>query len=171
MAPVEQLDAGSIMASYSQGSRNHNNSSAPGTHAKKTGTIRIGVLEPTSSEHLETSNLQQFLAAKLMNNNVDAIAVASLTEAKELKCDLVLQSQLSRVKQSSKVGGLLKAVRNIDPYSESSYNIDARFVLLNVIDGSAKSEKITSGKFEGTADGALKKALIEGSLMIIDEYE
>ena len=136
---------------------------------KKTGAIRIGILEPTSSEQIETSSLQQVIAAKLMNNNVDAIAVASLDQAKEMKCDLVLQSQVSRVKQSSKVGGLLKAVRNIDPYAANSYNIDARFVLSNVKDGSIKSEKTTSGKFEGTADGALKKALVEGSLMIIDE--
>jgi hypothetical protein len=165
----EQMDVASIIANYSQGSRSQNNSSAPSAQAKKTGAIRIGILEPASSEQLETTNLQQFIAAKLISNNVEAIAVTSLDEAKDLKCDLILQSQLTRVKQASKVGGFLKAVRNIDPYATSSYNIDVKFVLSNVKDGSIQVEKTTSGKFEGTADAAVKKALVEGSTMIVDE--
>ena len=165
----EQVDAASIIANYSRANKGQTNNSIASAHNKKPGAIRIGILEPAGPEQLESSNLQQFITSKLTGNNVDAIAVTSIDQAKELKCDLILQSHVNRVKQSSKVGGLLKAVRNVDPYAASTYNIDVRFVLLNVKDGSIQAEKTTSGKFEGSAEAAIKKALAEGSMTIVDE--
>jgi hypothetical protein len=53
----------------------------------------------------------------------------------------------------------LKAVKNADPSSSSACNIEAHVFLSNLSDGSTRSEKNVSGKYEGTADGAAKKAL------------
>jgi len=63
----------------------------------------------------------------------------------------------------------LKAVKNADPSSSSAYNIEAHLLLSNLSDGSTRSEKNVSGKYEGTADGAAKKALEEGSRLLLNE--
>jgi hypothetical protein len=42
-------------------------------------------------------------------------------------------------------------------------------LLSNLSDGSTRSEKNVSGKFEGTANGAAKKALEEGSRLLLKE--
>jgi hypothetical protein len=105
----------------------------------------------------------------LGNYNIEALAVTSLEQAKELGFDLVLRSNIIRVKQASKVGGLLKAVRNIDPSATGAYNIEAQFILSNLKDGTIRLEKGVDGKFEGTSNSALKKAFGQGTEMLADE--
>jgi hypothetical protein len=61
----------------------------------------------------------------------------------------------------------LKAVTNVYPSAASSYNVEAHLLLSTLPDGSTRSEKNVSGKFEGTADGAVKKALEEGRRLIL----
>ena len=56
-----------------------------------------------------------------------------------------------------------------DPSAASSYNIEAHLLLSNLSDGSTRSEKNVSGKFEGAADGVVKKALEEGSRLLLKE--
>jgi hypothetical protein len=134
---------------------------------KKPGYLRIGVLEPTGARDLPASQLQAYLVNTLTTGKVEAVAVSSVEEAKRYGCELMLTSQFVQVKQASKVGGMLKVIRNADPSSASAYNIESRLLLSNVTDGSTRLEKNVSGKYEGTAEGAARKALEEGSLAML----
>ena len=139
--------------------------------SKTTGSLRIAVLEPVSNEQLNVSELQAYLVTTLRSYNVEAIAVVSVEEARKYKCDLMLNSKITQVKHSNKVGGFLRAVRNADPYTTSTYNIEAQFLLLNMADGTTRSEKTVSGKFEGAENTATKKAMEQGSRMLLKELD
>src|SRR5678815_1635727 len=71
---------------------------------KKAGVLRIGVYEPKGAGQVQASLQQQNLVNDLLNNKVEAIAVATEQEAKEKHCDYVLNTEFSKVKQASKVG-------------------------------------------------------------------
>jgi hypothetical protein len=134
---------------------------------KKAGAIRIAVYEPTSEEQLQASVLQQHLVSILTSDKVEAVAVASEEEAKKYKCDLSLTTEFTKVKQASKVGGLIKAIKNADPNAANSFNIDANLTLSNLSDGSTKAKEQVSGKYDGKADEAAMKALDKaGSKML-----
>jgi len=133
---------------------------------KTAGKIRIGVYEP-KGEGLQLSDLQQHLANSLSVSNVEAVAVNSEEQAKKLNCDYTLTSDFVKIKQGSKVGGLLKAIKNTDPNAASSFNMDISLTLINLSDGSLKMQPKLSGKYEGKIDDAAKKALDEGSRQIV----
>jgi hypothetical protein len=138
---------------------------------KRAGVLRIGVLQPDSKDGLSASELRAHLVNTLSGNKVEAVAVGSAEEAKKYNCDLILTSTISQVKPATKLGGVLKAVRNIDPTSASAYNIESQLTLSNISDGSVRSQKNVSGKFEGTAEGAAKKALEEGGRLLLQELK
>lgn len=111
--------------------------------------------------------MQQYLANILKGGNVDAIAVANEEEAKKYNCDYSLATTFVKIKQASKVGGLLKAIKNSDPNAASSFNIESDFTLTKLADGSVRLQQNQSGKYEGNVDGAAKKSLDEESRTVL----
>ena len=103
----------------------------------------------------------------MTDGTVEAIAVASEDEAKKFNCDYTLASDFIKIKQGSKVGGLLKAIKNTDPNAASSYTIEAAMTLIKLSDGSTKLQPKLNGKYEGQIDDAAKKALDEGSRQVL----
>jgi hypothetical protein len=135
---------------------------------KKAGAIRIGVYEPKGGDgQLQTSVLQQHLVASLKDGSVEAIAVSSEEDAKKYNCDYTLATDFVKIKSGSKVGGLLKAIKNTDPNAASSFNIEANLTLIKLSDGSTKLQPNVSGKYDGKVDDAASKALDDGSRQIL----
>jgi hypothetical protein len=134
---------------------------------KPAGTIRLGVFEPQSEDQLQGAEMQQYLVNDLTNGNVEAIAVANEEEAKKYNCDYSLATQFVKIKQASKVGGLLKAIKNSDPNAASSFNIESNFTLTKLADGSVRLQQNQNGKYEGNIDGAAKKSLDEESRAVL----
>lgn len=138
-----------------------------GTEQKKEGVIRIGVFEPKGDEQIQASLLQKHLVNTLTVGNVEAVAVASDEEAKKYNCDYKLTTEFLKIKQGSKVGGLLKAIKNTDPNAASSYTIEAALTLVSLADGTTRLQPKVNGKYDGKPDEAAKKALDEGSRMVL----
>jgi hypothetical protein len=141
------------------------------TEQKTAGKTRIAVYEPKGGEQLQASLLQQHLVNTLTDGNIEAVAVASKEEAKKFNCDLQLITDFTKVKQGSKVGSLLKAIKNTDPGATSSFNIDANLTLSNLSDGTTRTEQKVSGKFDGKMDEAAKKALEKGCNQVLKEIQ
>ena len=94
--------------------------------------------------------------------STEAVAVSSADEAKKYNCDVLLSTDFVKVKQGNKIGGVLKAIKNTDPTSITSFNIEASLTLANISDGSIRSQQKINGKYEGKIDMAAAKALDEG---------
>lgn len=129
---------------------------------KKPGMIRIGVLEPENKDELQEASLQQHIIATLTGNHVEAVAVKDEEDAKRLQCDYLLSSKFENIKQSNKVGGLIKAIRKSDPNAASTYQIQADMKLTSMKDHSVLSQPRIDNKFEGRINDAAGKALDEG---------
>lgn len=136
---------------------------------KSSGIIRIGVYEPKADGQLQTTEQQQNLVNDLSVGTVEAVAIASEEDARKMNCDYTLSTDFSKIKSGSKVGGLLKAIKNTDPNAASSFNIEASLTLTKLADGSVKTQQKVSGKYEGKADEAAKKALEEGSNLVLQQ--
>lgn len=134
---------------------------------KQTGTIRIGVFPMQGDEQVQLQELQQHLASSLTGNKVEGVPVADEEEAKKLNCDYTLATEFVRIKQGSKVGGLLKAVKNADPNAASSFTIETAMTLKKLVDGSVVLQPKTDGKYEGKIAEAAKKALTDGSHTVL----
>jgi hypothetical protein len=132
------------------------------SETKKAGVIRIGVFAPSGDETIQPNVLQQHMVGTLTNSKIEAIAVSSEEEARKYNCDYTLNSVFTKIKSASKVGGLLKAIKNADPNAASSFNIQANLTLKAMSDGSVKSQPAVEGKYEGKIDDAAGKALDEG---------
>lgn len=135
---------------------------------KKPGIIRIAVFEPKADPQVAVANLQKHIVSSLTAGGIDAVAVATTEEAKKYNCDYTLNTSYLKIKPGSKLGGLLKAVKNADPNAASSYSIEAAFILANLSDGVAKTEQKIEGKFEGKIDEAASKAADQGCQKIIE---
>ncbi|TAL46479.1 MAG: hypothetical protein EPN92_06150, partial [Chitinophagaceae bacterium] len=129
---------------------------------KKTGMIRIGVYEPKSDGQLQDPALQQHMVNTITAGNIEAVAITSEDDARKYNCDYTLATGFSKIKQASKVGGLLKAIKNTDPNAASSYNIEAALTLVKLSDGSTRLQQKVDGKYEGKIDDAAQKAMDEG---------
>ena len=136
--------------------------------AKKAGNIRIGVLAPVGESSVQAGTLQQRMVQSLNSNRVEAIAISSEEEAKKYNCDLTLKTDITKLKQGSKAGGIIKAIKNTDPTATSGYNVDATMTLINTNSGSTKAEEKVSGKFDGKADEAAARALEKGCGALLD---
>jgi hypothetical protein len=136
---------------------------------KMAGKIRIGVYVPKGDDQVQVSALQQHMISTLMEGNIEAVAIESEEEARKYHCDYTLASDITRIKSVSKVGGLLKAIKNSDPNATSSFNIDAAQTLTKLSDGSIRLQPKISGKYEGKIDAAAEKALDEGCRKILNE--
>ncbi|HVE61688.1 MAG TPA: hypothetical protein VNA26_07710 [Chitinophagaceae bacterium] len=165
----DKMDAAAMAKLYEKTNKEENSKPLNNPTTKKAGVLRIGVLEPGIVEDLHAPGLHAYLVSTLIGSKVEAVAVASAEEAKKNGCDYLLTSKITQVKGGSKAKGILKAVTNVGSSGASSYTIEAQLLLSNLSDGSTRSEKNVSGKFEGTADGATKKALEEGSRLLLRE--
>lgn len=135
---------------------------------KKTGVIRIGVYEPKGDGQVQASLQQQNLVNDLRSDKVESIPVANEQEAREKNCDYVLNTDFTKIKQASKVGGIIKALKNTDPNAAVSFNISATLTLVTLADGSTKTQQKVDGKYDGkVVDDAAKKALDEGSNQVL----
>lgn len=142
-----------------------------GDDQKAAGKIRIGVYVPKGDDQVQASALQQQMISTLMNGNIEAVAIESAEDAKKYYCDYTLASDFIKIKQASKMGGLLKAIKNADPGASSSFNIEATQTLVKVADGSIRLQPKISGKYEGKIDDAAQKALEEGCYKVLKEIK
>lgn len=137
---------------------------------KQANTIRIGVYAPTGSEEISAGELQQYLAGILIGLNVASVAVSNEAEARSLQCDYTLSTEFTKIKSGSKVGGLIKAIKNTDPNAASSYAIEAGMKLVKLSDGSIKTKPAISGKYEGKINDAARKALDDGGRQVLSVF-
>jgi hypothetical protein len=138
---------------------------------KKSGMIRIGVYEPKGDEQVQASAMQQHLVNCLMSGNIEAVAVGSEEEARKYNCDYTLATDFLKFKPASKVGGLLKAIKNADPNAASSFNIEASQTLIRLLDGSIRLQPKINGKYDGKPEDAARKALDEGCHQVIESLK
>jgi hypothetical protein len=164
----EKLDVRDMINQYKKGIETKQ---ITGDTQKIPGKIRIGVYEPKGDNQIQGSSLQQHLVSCLTTGNIEAVAVASEEEAKKFKCDYTLASDFTKIKSASKVGGLLKAIKNADPNAASSFNIEAAQTLIKLSDGSIRLQPKISGKFEGKIDTASEKAMDEGCHQVLNDLK
>lgn len=138
---------------------------------KRPGVLRIGVYVPTGDEQVNGPSLQSHLVLTLRSDKVEAIAVNSEEEAKQKECDYSLATGFTKIKSASKVGGLLKAIKNSDPNAASSFNIEAGMTLTKLSDGSVPLQPKLDGKYDGKAEDAEKRALEEGARQVLKELK
>lgn len=164
----DKMDMGEMMNQIKNMNKNGNLPGISGNEAKKPGVIRIGVFVPTGDEQVQDPALQQYLAGELTSGNVEGVAVTDEEEARKFKCDYTLSTTFTKIKSGSKVGGLLKAIKNTDPNAASSYTMEAGMNLVSLVDGSSKLQPSVSGKFEGKIGDAARKALEQGSRQVLN---
>lgn len=141
------------------------------TEEKRPGVTRIGVFEPKGEDQLDAGALQEHIVASLADRNVEAVAISSEADAKRYNCDLLLKTEFRKMKSGSRIGGLLKAIKNTDPTATSSFSIGLGMVLLQVSDNSVRLEKKVDGRFEGKADAAAQRALEKACDELIGDLE
>ncbi len=164
----DKFDMNEMMNQYKNQNNENGKTNTIPADQKAAGTIRIGVYEPKGGDgQLQATVLQQHLANSLKNGTIDAIAISSEEDAKKYNCDYTLATDFVKIKSGSKVGGLLKAIKNTDPNAASSFNIEATLTLVKLSDGSTKLQPTVTGKYDGKADDAASKALDDGSRQIL----
>ena len=164
----DKFDMNDMINQYKNQNNDNNKINTNPTEEKRAGVIRIGVYEPKGGDgQMQAAPLQQHLVASLIGGNIDAIAVSSEEDARKYNCDYTLATDFVKIKSGSKVGGLLKAIKNTDPNAASSFNIEAKLVLVKLSDGSIRLEPNVSGKYDGKIDDAAKKTLDEGASQIL----
>jgi hypothetical protein len=134
---------------------------------KKAGIIRIGVYEPTGNTEVHSGVLQKQMVNMLNNSKIEAVSVSSDEEARKLNCDYTLNSEFENIKPASKVGGILKAIKNADPNAVTAYNIEVNLTLKNLKDASVKTQQTVEGKYDGRIDHAAGQALDDGCEKVI----
>ncbi len=164
----DKFDMNEMMNQYKNQNNDNGKTNTIPADQKMAGTIRIGVYEPKGGDgQLQTPVLQQHLATLLKDGTIDAIAVSSEEDARKNNCDYTLATDFIKLKSGSKVGGLLKAIKNTDPNAASSFNIEATLTLIKLADGSTKLQPNVTGKYDGKAEDAASKALDDGSRQIL----
>ncbi|HMK27202.1 MAG TPA: hypothetical protein VK483_14315 [Chitinophagaceae bacterium] len=136
---------------------------------KQKSGIRIGVYEPKGDDQVQAADLQRHMVNSLKVGSIDAVAIASEEEARKYNCDYTLASDLIKIKSASKVGGLLKAIKNADPNVSSSFNIEVAQTLLKLSDASIRLQPRINGKYDGKIDTAVENALDEGCRQVLKE--
>jgi hypothetical protein len=134
-----------------------------GPAAKKPGVTRIGVLLPTNktAESLSITNLQLFLASKLSSGKYEGFPVASEAEARAAGCDMIVSTEVSKLKQStaSKIGGLFGKVTSTDTSGAQNFDTQVDYKLVSLVSGQPVLQNKAAAKFNGSADAAVENAL------------
>ncbi len=164
----EKINMADMMKEAFSMAKNNIDKAKPATNGEKPpGNIRIGVYTPTGDEQINAGELQTYLAELLTTEKIDAVTVISVTDAKNRNCDYTLTTNFTKMKAGSKFGGLLKAIKNIDPNVVSSFNVEAKLLLTKLPDGAVTQDQKIDGKYDGKPNDAAKKALEEGSRKIL----
>ena len=143
----------------------------PVSDEKAPDMIRVGILPPKGDEQVQPAELQTMLVGTFTTGNIEAVAVNSAEEAKTMKCDYLLNSELSKIKSGSKVGGLLKAIKNTDPNALSSFTIEGSMQLTKLADGSNAGTQKIDGKYEGKVNDAAGKALDNSGQKLVQKIK
>ena len=138
---------------------------------KAAGITRIGVYQPTGEESVQPSSLQSHVVNSLIAGKVEAIAINSLEDAKIKHCDYLLAIDITKLKQGSKAGSILKAIRNADPSASTSYQVEGNMKLTKISDGSTRTEQKITGKYDGKPEEAAKKAMEKACTEILNELD
>jgi hypothetical protein len=163
-----KMDMADMMNQYKNAAKENMNTIINPSNEKKPGVIRIGVFEPKGDGQIQQpADLQQHLVGILSNGTIEAVAIAIEDDARKYSCDYILTTDFVRIKSGSKVGGLLKAIKNTDPNAASSFNIEANMTLTSVADGSTKLQPKVNAKYDGKIDDAAKKALDDGGRILL----
>jgi hypothetical protein len=147
---------------------NNNAGSMDPSAVKVKGGTRIGIFQPNSDGQVQGATLQQQLVEMISSGSIEAIAVETEEDARKNNCDYTLATEFTKFKSGSKVGGLIKAIKNTDPNAASSFNIDATLTLKSLTDKASPAPQTVSGKYDGKPDDAARKALDEGSKKILN---
>lgn len=161
-AMIDQYKNSNSMQQVLNGNNNNNN-----PNEKKPGVIRIGVYTPENDGQLQAADLQQYLSGILIGDKVEAIPAANEEDAKSKKCDYSLATNFTKIRQASKMGGLLKAIKNSDPNAASSFNMSSDIMLKNLADGSVRLQQTIDGKYDGKVDDAARRVLDEESKLVM----
>lgn len=162
----DQFDMKSVINQYKNQAQNNTNDN-PTTEQKTAGKIRVGVYEPKSDGQVQGPEMQTHLVNSINSGNVEAIAVANEEDARKFNCDYSLSTEFVKIKQASKVGGLLKAIKNSDPNAASSFTIENAVVLKSLADGSVKLQQKLEGKYDGKVADVARKSLDEESQLVL----
>lgn len=157
----EQYNSASIVSSISE-EKSTSSSALPqisSSSPKKEGAIRIGVLLPTGEEQLTYDELRNSICNNLNTGNIEAVSINNSNEATTAQCDYILHTAFTQVKQASKIGGLLKAIKNTNPSASVSYTIGINMLLKKTSNNNTHSQLQTSDKYEGKPDDAASKAI------------
>jgi len=163
----DKFDMNEMINQYKNNDKGNEEGKMPADETKKPGVVRIGVYLPKAEEQLQGAVLQQQLSDALTGKNIEAMPVATEEEARKYNCDYTLATDITRMKPASKVGGLLKAIKNADPNAASSYNIEGGMTLVKLADGSTLMQPKLDGKYEGKPDDAARKMLEQGARQIL----
>src|SRR5690606_3992366 len=131
--------------------------------------ILVGVYEPKGDNQVSSATLQQHIINNISGGSIQAIAVSSPEDAKSKNCTYTLTTDITKIKQASKVGGLLKAIKNTDPSAVSSFNVEGSQTLIKLSDGSIKLQPRINGKYEGKIEDAVKKGVDEACHKVVSE--
>jgi hypothetical protein len=167
----EKISMDEMMKKYgaSSGGTDYSAVTAATNGPKPAGTIRIGVLPAENGNELSVTELQQHLAAALIKEGIQGVTITDKADAQSKECDFMLSTRFTRIKQGSKLGGLLKAVKNADPGASATFTIDIEYILTRTMDGHTVAEPRSSGKYEGKINEAARKALDDGAGQILKE--
>ena len=164
----EELQDRMTMADMIKMQQSNQDAGMQKSEIKNPGGIRIGVLPPSGNDQVHPMVLQQLIIGKVTNGNMEAIAVNDEADARGLNCDYTLSSTFTNIKQEGKkLGGLLKAIKNVDPNAASSFTVQGNMSLKKLSDGTVISQPAIDGKYEGRINDAAGKALEEGSRMAL----
>lgn len=163
----DAFDMKSVINQYKNQAQNNTDNEPVTNEEKPAGKIRVGVYVPKSDGQLQGPDLQTHLVNSIRSGNIEAVAVANEEEARKFNCDYSLSTEFIKVKQASKVGGLLKVIKNADPNAASSFTVENSFLLKSLGDGSVKLQQKLEGKYDGKVDEAAKKALNEESQLVL----
>lgn len=166
----EKMDIGNMMNDMMKTAKNKQKENQV-SEQKAPNVKRFAVLQPKTDDQVQAAELQNRLAGVLTGSSTNAVAISSVEEAKTLNCDYLLTSELTKIKSGSKVGGLLKAIKNTDPNAMSSYTIEGSVTLIRVSDGAEVARQKIDGKFEGKINEAAGKALDEAAQKILNKLE
>lgn len=164
----DRFDIGDMMKGMKNKAKNNENNTPVIPDQKQAGHISVGVLRPAGDEQVNAADLQQGLVGVFTTGNIEAVAVSSADEARTMKCDYLLNTQITKIKQAGKVGSILKAIKNADPNAASSFNIEANMTLTTLSDGSTKTQQKAEGKYEGKVNDATAKALEDGGRKVLE---
>jgi hypothetical protein len=163
----DQFDFKSIGEQYKQQVQNTIPNVTVNPEQKPAGKIRVGVYEPKSGDgQVQGPDMQSHLVSSVMSGNIEAIAVANEDEARKFNCDYSLSTEFVKIKQASKVGGLLKAIKNADPNAASSFTVENSVILKKLSDNSIRLQQKLEGKFDGRVDQVAKRSLEEEGQLV-----